>query len=418
MLKSNILSTLNCYLVGGAVRDKLLNREVYDRDWVVVGSSVKEMLSLGFIQVGKDFPVFLHPKAKEEYALARTERKQGQGYTGFICNANANVKLEDDLLRRDLTINAMALNDAGEVIDPYQGQQDLKNRILRHVSNAFIEDPLRVLRVARFATRFHEYNFIVAPETLTLMKKISDSDELTTLSGERIWQEMSRSLAEQNPDVFFHTLRDCGALQKLWSELDALWEVANPAEHHPEICSGIHTMMVLQQSTKLSQNINVRFAALCHDLGKTLSAKKSLPQHTDHENSGLTLIEKICKKLKVPNKAKSLALKVCQFHLHCHRALELKPQTIMTLFNQLDVWRKPEEFEDFLLVCQAVATGRLGFEKTSYPQAQYLKELYFQANQVKSLEFIEQGLTGIKIKEAMNGKKLKIITELKTSMNF
>ena len=418
MSESKILSSLNYYLVGGAVRDQLLNREIYDRDWVVVGSTVKEMLSLGFTQVGKDFPVFLHPKTKEEYALARTERKQGQGYTGFICDAQPNVTLEDDLLRRDLTINAMALSNTGEIIDPYSGQQDLNNRILRHVSNAFIEDPLRVLRVARFAARFHEYNFTVAPETLALMQKISESDELATLSGERIWQEMSRSLAEKHPEVFFQTLRDCGALKKIWPELDALWGIPNPAQHHPEICSGVHTMMVLQQSAKLSQSINVRFAALCHDLGKTLSPKESLPRHTGHEKSGLPLIEKICKKLKVPNKAKSLALKVCQFHLHCHRALELKPQTIMTLFNNLDVWRKPDEFEDFLLACQADATGRLGFENNDYPQAMYLKELYTQASKVKSLEFVEQGLTGIKIKEAMNEKKLKIIVEFKAAMNF
>ena len=418
MSNSNILSSLNCYLVGGAVRDQLLNNEIYDRDWVVVGSSVKEMLSLGFIQVGKDFPVFLHPKTKEEYALARTERKQGQGYTGFICNAQADVTLEDDLLRRDLTINAMALSNSGEIIDPYSGQQDLNNRILRHVSDAFIEDPLRVLRVARFATRFHQYNFTVAPETLALMKKISESGELSTLSGERIWQEMSRSLAEEHPDVFFQTLRDCGALNKIWPELDALWGIPNPVEHHPEVCSGVHTMMVLQQSVKLSSSINIRFAALCHDLGKTLSSKDSLPRHIGYEKSGLPLIEKICKKLKVPNKAKSLALKVCQFHLHCHRALELKPQSIMTLFNHLDVWRKPEEFEDFLLVCQADATGLLGFESNDYPQAHFLRELYTQANKVKSLEFVEKGLTGIKIKEAMNEKKLKIIAEFKATLNF
>jgi tRNA nucleotidyltransferase (CCA-adding enzyme) len=417
MSNSNVLSSLNCYLVGGAVRDQLLNKEIYDRDWVVVGSTVEEMLSLGFKQVGKDFPVFLHPITKEEYALARTERKQGKGYTGFICNAGTNVKLEDDLLRRDLTINAMALSDSGQIINPYGGQQDLNNRILRHVSDAFIEDPLRVLRVARFATRFHEYNFTVAPETLTLMKVISENDELSTLSGERIWQEMSRSLADKHPEVFFNTLRSCGALKQLWPELDALWGIANPEQHHPEVCSGIHTMMVLQQSVKLSNSVSVRFAALCHDLGKTLTPKESIPMHVRHEQLGLPLIEKICKKLKVPNKAKSLALKVCQFHLHCHRALELKPQTIMTLFNNLDVWRKPEEFEDFLLVCQADATGRLGFENNTYPQAQFLKELYTQTSRVKSLEFVEQGLTGIKIKEAINDKKLRIIEALKTSLN-
>jgi tRNA nucleotidyltransferase (CCA-adding enzyme) len=411
------IQSLKHYLVGGAVRDKLLNRDVYDRDWVVIESTPKEMLSLGFSQVGKDFPVFLHPETKEEYALARTERKQGEGYTGFICNADPSVSLEEDLIRRDLTINAMAMDDSGKIIDPYNGQNDLNNRVLRHVSDAFIEDPLRVLRVARFAARFHEYNFTIADETLLIMQKISNSGELATLSGERIWQEMSRSLEEKHPDVFFQTLRDCHALEKIWPELNALWNIPNPALHHPEVCSGVHTMMVLQQSVKLSSKISIRFAALCHDLGKTLSPKETLPKHYGHEKSGLPLVEKICNTLKVPNQIKSLALKVCQFHLHCHRAFELKPQTILTLFNNLDVWRKPEEFEDFLLVCQADATGRLGFENNTYPQAQFLKELFTQTSRVKSLEFVEQGLTGIKIKEAINDKKLRIIEALKTSLN-
>jgi tRNA nucleotidyltransferase (CCA-adding enzyme) len=361
------IQSLEHYLVGGAVRDKLLNRDIYDRDWLVVGSTVKEMLSLGFTQVGKDFPVFLHPETKEEYALARTERKQGEGYTGFICNAEPSVSLEEDLLRRDLTINAMAMNKSGEIIDPYNGQDDLNNRVLRHVSDAFIEDPLRVLRVARFAARFHEYNFTIAGETLVLMQKISDSGELSTLSGERIWQEMSRSLAEKHPEIFFQTLKKCNALEKIWPELDALWGIPNPAQHHPEVCSGIHTMMVLQQSVKLSSKISIRFATLCHDLGKTLSPIETLPKHYGHEKSGLPLVEKICNTLKIPNKIKSLALKVCQFHLHCHRSFELKPQTILTLFNHLDVWRKPEEFEEFLIACQADATGRLGFENINYP---------------------------------------------------
>ncbi|GAA6206333.1 multifunctional CCA addition/repair protein [Thalassotalea sp. SU-HH00458] len=415
MSKFRNLNPLNVFLVGGAVRDQLLNREVYDHDWVVVGSTVDEMLALGFTQVGKDFPVFLHPETKEEYALARTERKDGTGYTGFICHADENVSLEEDLLRRDLTINAMALSNTGEIIDPYGGKKDIENRVLRHVSSAFSEDPLRVLRVARFASRFHQYNFNIAPETMTIMQEISESDELLTLSGERIWQEMSRSLAQSHPEIFFTTLRECGALKKLWPELNALWGIPNPEQHHPKICSGIHTMMVLQQSVKLSNKLSVRFAALCHDLGKTLTNQNSYPKHIGHEQLGLPLIEKVCQKFKVPNKAKSLALKVCQFHLHCHRAFELKPQTILSLFNKLDVWRKPDEFEDFLLACQADATGRLGFENTPYPQVKYLQNLYQQTSQVKPTEFVEQGLKGIKIKEAINERKLNIMTELKKS---
>ncbi|MEW6990875.1 multifunctional CCA addition/repair protein [Colwelliaceae bacterium 6441] len=411
-MPNSITSSLNSYLVGGAVRDKLLGRDIYDNDWVVVGSTIEEMLSLGFSQVGKDFPVFLHPNTKEEYALARTERKQGKGYTGFICNADNNVSLEEDLLRRDLTINAMAMDKSGKIIDPYHGQNDVKHRILRHVSQAFVEDPLRVLRVARFAARFHDFHFTVAPETLNLMINISESGELLTLSAERIWQEMSRSLAEKHPEVFFQTLRQCGALPVLWPELDALWGIPNPEKHHPEICSGIHTMMVLQQSVKLSDKISIRFAALCHDLGKTLTPKATWPKHYGHEKSGLPLIEKICQTLKVPNKIKSFALKVCQFHLHCHRAFELKPQTILTLFNDLDAWRKPEEFTDFLLACQADATGRLGFENQLYPQADFLQALFTKANEVKATEFVKQGIKGVQIKEAMNKQKLSVIEEL------
>jgi len=427
-------STLDIYLVGGAVRDKLLNRTVKDNDYLVVGATVEQMLSLGFIQVGKDFPVFLHPKTKQEYALARTERKQGQGYTGFDCYAAPDVTIEQDLLRRDLTVNAIAMSESGTLIDPYNGQKDLDNRILRHVSDAFIEDPLRVLRVARFAARYHNDGFTIAAETLTLMTKISESGELSTLSAERVWQEMQRALSEgeaesategegdesgnkQHPEIFFEVLHQCQALKALWPELDVLWGVPNPAEWHPEICSGDHTMMVLQQAVLLTANHKnktaIRFAALCHDLGKGLTTDDLLPSHRGHEKSGLPLVEKISKQLKVPNYCKQLALKVCEHHLHCHKAFQLKASTLLRIFNQLDVWRKPQEFDDFLLACKSDFLGRLGFEHKPYPQEQYLKAAAQAATQVNAKQFVEQGLQGIAIKEAIAETRLQAIKKVK-----
>lgn len=416
------INELNIYLVGGAVRDQLLNRAVKDHDYLVVGASVEQMLALGFNQVGKDFPVFLHPTTKQEYALARTERKQGQGYTGFACYAEPDVTIEQDLLRRDLTINAMAKGRDGEIIDPYKGQQDLDNRVLRHVSDAFVEDPLRVLRVARFAARYHSYGFTIAPETLELMTKISTSGELSTLSAERIWQEMQRSLSEGgaeqgSPDVFFKILRQCKALKALWPELDALWGVPNPAQWHPEICSGDHTMMVLQQAVLLThENKNktaIRFAALCHDLGKGLTASEHWPSHRGHEKAGLPLVKKISKQLKVPTYYQQLALKVCEHHLHCHKAFQLKPSTLLNIFNQLDVWRKPQEFDDFIIACKSDFLGRLGFENRPYPQEQYLQDAKLAASQINAKVFVEQGLQGVAIKEAMAVARLNAIKKVK-----
>ena len=421
-------STLDIYLVGGAVRDKLLNRAVKDNDYLVVGATVEQMLLLGFTQVGKDFPVFLHPKTKQEYALARTERKQGQGYTGFDCYAAPDVTIEQDLLRRDLTVNAMAMKENGAIIDPYHGQQDLENRVLRHVSEAFIEDPLRVLRVARFAARYHNDGFTIAAETLALMTKISNSGELASLSAERVWQEMQRALSEksaegggtandQHPEIFFQVLHQCQALKALWPELDALWGVPNPPKWHPEICSGVHTMMVLQQAVLLTANNKnktaIRFAALCHDLGKGLTISDQWPSHRGHEQSGLPLVEKISKQLKVPTYCKQLALKVCEHHLHCHKAFQLKASTLLRIFNQLDVWRKPQEFDDFLVACKSDFLGRLGFENKPYPQEQYLKDTAQAATMVNAKEFVEQGLQGIAIKEAMEKARLQAIKEVK-----
>jgi len=402
----NSMQSLNYFLVGGAVRDKLLNREVVDNDYVVVGSTVEEMLRLGFSQVGKDFPVFLHPETKQEYALARTERKSGSGYTGFECDASSKVTLEEDLLRRDLTINAMAMDENGNIIDPYQGQADIENRVLRHVSTAFIEDPLRVLRVARFAARFHNYGFTIAPDTLALMTKLSESGELLSLSGERVWQEMERSLADKNPEIFFKVLYECQALKSLWPDLHNLWGIPNPERWHPEICSGIHTMMVLKQASLLSKKTTIRFASVCHDLGKSLTKDEKLPSHPGHETAGLPLIEELCKRLRVPTIHKSLALKVCQFHLHCHKAFELKANTILKLFNQLDVWRKPDEFDDFLLCCQADFTGRLGFENRNYLQKEFLFAAFELLSKVTAKPFVEQGLKGSAIKQAITEKRL------------
>jgi len=410
---NNTVKPLETYLVGGAVRDKLLKRAVKDRDYLVVGATVVQMLTLGYQQVGKDFPVFLHPETKEEYALARTEKKQGQGYTGFSCYFAADVTIEEDLKRRDLTVNAMAINDQDEIIDPYHGQKDLNDRILRHVSDAFIEDPLRVLRVARFAARYHSYGFTIAPATMSLMTKLSESGELQSLTAERIWQEMQRSLAEEHPEVFFEVLHQCQALKALWPELDVLWGIPNPALWHPEICSGIHTMMVLQQAVKLSSNTAVRFAALCHDLGKGLTPSPLWPSHKGHEKSGLPLVEKICTQLKTPTQYKQLALKVCEHHLHCHKAFELKASTLLKIFNQLDVWRKPQEFDDFLIACKADFLGRQGFENRPYPQEHYLKSAMQSAMAVTAKAFVEQGLKGIEIKTAMAEARLEAIKTVK-----
>lgn len=411
----NPASHITSYLVGGAVRDQLLNRQSYDRDYVVVGATIEEMIALGFSQVGKDFPVFLHPHTKEEYALARTEKKVDSGYTGFTCNTSTFVTIEEDLLRRDLTINAMALKPNGEIIDPYNGQKDLNNRILRHVSDAFVEDPLRVLRVARFAARYHSYGFTIAKETLDLMSQISQSNELQSLSSERIFTELNKSLNEDHPEVFFETLRACGALKVLLPEIETLWGIPNPALWHPEICSGIHTMMVLQQAVKLSNKAEVRFAALCHDLGKGITPESEWPSHRGHEKSGLPLVKNVCARLKAPNSYQILALKVCEYHLHCHKAFELRASTILKLFNALDVWRKPEEFNDFILTCTADMRGRTGFEEKEYPQADYLHHCLKAAKSITAKTFVEQGIQGKEIKKAMNQARLDAIEEIKQS---
>ena len=385
---------MQIFLVGGAVRDKLLKLDSKDKDWVVVGSSPSEMISKGFSQVGIDFPVFLHPNTHEEYALARTERKKGQGYTGFVCDTSESVSLEEDLIRRDLTINAIAQADDGSLIDPYKGQQDLEQRILRHVSPAFIEDPLRVLRVARFAARFHHLGFSIAPETLELMKTITKAGELDHLVSERVCQETTRALGEKSPDIYFSVLRETGALKVLFPELDALFGIPQPEKYHPEIDCGIHSLMVLQQATRLSKDPSIRFASLVHDLGKALTDKEKWPHHYGHERLGLKPIKALCKRIRIPNNYKDLSLLVSEFHTHIHKALELKPQTALKVLKQCDAFRRPERFHDILTCAKADSRGRTGFENIDYPQADYFRELLKNTQTIQIKHLLDKGYKG------------------------
>lgn len=360
------------YLVGGAVRDELLGLPVTDRDWVVVGSTPDEMLTAGFKPIGKDFPVFLHPDTHEEYALARVERKTGPGYHGFEFTTDSSVTLEEDLSRRDLTINAMAQRESGELVDPYNGHQDLDNRILRHVSEAFVEDPVRVLRTARFMSRLVHLGFTVADETQELMRSMVKNGEVDNLVAERVWQEMHGALTAKNPRAFFETLQTCDALAVILPEVNALFGVPQPAKWHPEIDSGIHTLMVLDQSSLLSGEVAVRFAALCHDLGKATTPPDLLPSHHGHEKRGATITAELCQRLRIPRKVSDLAVLTARYHTHCHRAHELTASKIVKLLQALDVVRKPERFQEYLRVCEADARGRLGSEDVDYPQAAYL----------------------------------------------
>lgn len=402
-----VQTPFHVYLVGGAVRDQLLNLPVKDRDWVIVGATPQTLIDLGYQQVGKDFPVFLHPQSKEEYALARTERKSGQGYTGFICDFSAEITLEQDLIRRDLTINAMAQDLQGNLYDPYHGADDLRQRILRHVSPAFVEDPLRVLRVARFAARYHHLGFTIAPETLQLMQTLTQQGELQHLTAERVWAETEKALNEKNPEIYFETLRQVGALAVLFPELDALYGVPNPAKYHPEIDSFVHTMMVLQQATLLSEQVDchksaVRFAAICHDLGKARTPKSNWPHHHGHEKLGITPTRNLCKRLKVPSYYQQLAELTCEYHTHIHKIVELRPETVVKLFNSFDVWRKPLRFMEFLLVCFADTRGRKGFEHSQYPQQEFALALYQAALKVDIQSIIAAGFEHKAIRDQLN----------------
>lgn len=385
---------MQIFKVGGAVRDQLLGRKVIDIDWVVVGATPEQMLAQGFRPVGDDFPVFLHPVSGEEYALARTERKSGHGYGGFTFHTSPKVTLEEDLLRRDLTVNAMALAADGTLYDPYGGQADLAARVLRHVSPAFVEDPLRVLRVARFAARYAYLGFSIHPDTLALMATLADSGELQHLTAERIWQEFARALMEDNPEVFIQVLHDCKALKALLPEVDALFGVPQPAEHHPEIDTGVHILQVLQQCARFQQPLNVRWACLLHDLGKGTTDPAEWPRHIGHETRGLALIKKVNKRLKVPNDCAQLAFLVGEFHTHAHRALELRPATLLKLLMRFDIMRRPQRFADFIAASAMDSRGRLGLEDRDYPQAEYLRQAAEVVRAVDVKPLLEQGLQG------------------------
>nr|WP_064495165.1 multifunctional CCA addition/repair protein [Pseudomonas chengduensis] len=404
---------MQIYKVGGAVRDRLLGRTVSEEDWVVVGASAEQMLELGYRPVGADFPVFLHPQTGEEYALARTERKSGRGYGGFTFHASPDVTLEQDLIRRDLTVNAMAEDDQGNLIDPYNGQQDLEARILRHVSPAFAEDPLRVLRVARFAARYAPLGFSVAPETLMLMRQLAESGELAHLTAERSWKEISRALMEPRPDVFVQVLRDCGALAALLPEVDDLFGVPQPQAHHPEIDTGEHVLSVLRQCAEHDQPLNVRWASLLHDVGKGLTPEDQWPRHIAHEQKGLHLIQAINERCKAPRDCAELAMLVGEFHTHGHRALELRPSTLLELLQRFDVFRRPQRFAEFVAACEMDARGRLGLEQREYPQGAYLLGAAEAARQVPVKPLLEKGFKGAELGEALNRERLQTLKAYK-----
>jgi tRNA nucleotidyltransferase (CCA-adding enzyme) len=393
---------MEVYLVGGAVRDKLLGLTPKERDWVVVGATPAELEAQEYKQVGKDFPVFLHPQTHEEYALARTERKTAPGYYGFAVHAAPDVTLEEDLLRRDLTINAMAETGDGQIIDPFNGQQDLANKLLRHVSPAFAEDPVRILRVARFAARFAHLGFQVAPETSNLMRNMVETGEVDALVAERVWAETDRALGEKTPARFFEVLRNCGALARLFPEIERLYGVPQPEQHHPEIDTGIHTMMVLEQAARLSPEPMVRFAALVHDLGKGTTPKDEWPKHIAHAERGVPLVEAMCERLRIPKAYRELAVAVTRYHLHYHRAAELRPATTLKMLQALDAFRRPERFELFIAACEADSRGRTGFEDAHYEQPGILRRAREAAAAITSEELLAQGLTGPAIGEQLN----------------
>lgn len=402
---------MDIYEVGGAVRDALLGRRVRERDWLVVGATADQMLELGYRRVGKDFPVFLHPETSEEYALARTERKVAPGYTGFTFETSPDITVEQDLARRDLTINAMARAADGRIVDPWGGQRDLAARTLRHVSDAFREDPVRILRTARFAAQFAELDFTVADETKQLMRDMVDAGEADALRPERVWKETEKALKTPRPDVFVETLRECGALARIYPEVDALFGVPQPEKWHPEIDTGVHLLMALRLAARLSDDPTVRFAVLTHDLGKGTTPPEILPRHRGHEERSALLLEALCARLPVPRAYHDLAIHVARHHGLVHRVDELRPSTVLKLLSFVDAFRKPQRFEHFLLACEADARGRKGLEDEPYPQADRLRAALAAASGVDACALASEGLEGRALGDALRERRIDAIRQ-------
>jgi tRNA nucleotidyltransferase (CCA-adding enzyme) len=406
---------MEVYLVGGAVRDQQLGLPVRERDWCVVGATPDELEDLGYKPVGNDFPVFLHPENGEEYALARTERKTGAGYHGFTFHTSPDVTIEEDLARRDLTINAMAMDADGKLIDPCNGRADIESRTLRHVSGAFVEDPVRILRAARFAARFHALGFLVADETLQLMNRMVVDGEADALVPERVWKETEAALGGPDPQVFIEVLRECGALAVVFPEIDALFGIPQPEKWHPEIDCGIHVLMVLEQAAALSNDADVRFAALVHDLGKATTAKNILPKHTGHERRSVKLVNSMSKRLQLPTAFRELGCLAAEFHAHTHRAFELRPSTVLKVLNRVDAFRRPQRFEKFLLVCEADARGRSGFEDRPYPQAAYFRTAWQAASEIDISDLKDSQLDGKEIGKEVESRRRRAIASVAKS---
>ena len=404
---------MQIYLVGGAVRDRLLGLPARERDWVVVGAMQGELEALGYRLVGRSFPVYLHPESNEEYARARTESKTGPGYRGFEVDANESVTLEQDLKRRDLTINAMAEDVEGRLIDPFGGRQDLEQRLLRHVSDAFMEDPVRILRVARFAARYWELGFRVADDTMQLMRNMVSAGEANALIPERVWRESKLALSEVRPDIFFEVLREAGALAVIYPEVDALFGVPQPERWHPEIDSGVHIMMALRQAARQKANSEVCFSVLVHDLGKATTPEHLLPKHAGHEERSVGLIKMLCQRLAVPNRYRELAIAVARYHGLCHKADELRPATILKILEALDAFRRPDRFENFLVACEADARGRKGLEEENYPQADRMRVALKAATEVTAEPFLDEGLAQEALGEAIRQARIKAIKKIK-----